>query len=149
MSSSNLAVLSAPPKFSEATEQTFPLDQTVLRPHAGMVECENGSRGCDNGMQRIENVSENVQYGTQRSEFGFLPNSNVLAAAEVQTLPRDENYDHQLERLRNFELVLYSDKYRANELAETLAKSQNPSFQTPGQPAQECLGGLERSRSLE
>ena len=40
-SSSNLAVLSAPPKFSEATEQTFPLDQTVLRPHAGMVVCEN------------------------------------------------------------------------------------------------------------
>ena len=39
-SSSNLAVLSAPPKFSEATEQTFPLDQTVLRPHAEMVVCE-------------------------------------------------------------------------------------------------------------
>ena len=87
--------------------------------------------------------------GTQRCEFGFLPNSNVLAAAELQTLPRDENYDDQLERLRNFELVLYSDKYRANELAETLAKSQNPSLQTPGQTAEECLGGLERAHSLE
>ena len=30
-----------------------------------------------------------------------------------------------------------------------MVKSQNPSFQTPGQPAQECLGGLERARSLE
>ena len=50
-SSSNLAVLSAPPKFSEATEKTFPLDQTVLRPHAEMVVCE---------------------YGTQRSVFGFF-----------------------------------------------------------------------------
>ena len=34
-------------------------------------------------------------------------------------------------------------------MAETLAKSQNPSLQTPGQPAEECLGGLERARSLE
>ena len=59
------------------------------------------------GMQRAENVSENVQHGSRGCDYGTprsnsFPNSNVLAAAQGQSSPRDENYDDQLERLRNF-----------------------------------------------